>query len=318
MNGNVPGEYRMLFPLAPVFAVMALSLVDIPVCVQGMGRDGCECPSNRLTPTCSSKGLCCETMPTRSFLMTKNRPKFSVKYVNVGRGAVDYDAGHQMVVLNCTFNDQCAEYPVVGISQIGQIVQLQTDAGTVVEGGSGFGVISPTIRKFTDVPFVLHASIPLATKSLTAVKGAITVLRATERAELSWREPFASHIGNVRSAGDFELRLSKCTINNDLLVVEWACKMPVERAAGATPWLSRLLKVTLVCADKTVVESEVSSQSATMIQRTFRLNKKFPVSLEMSFASVLKMENLHFDLAAIVLDGSSKKRVEVPSLGQDF
>lgn len=314
MNGTIPADFRMLFPLAPVFAVMALSLVDIPVPAQSAARD---CAEDATKSSCAVGGSCCDKMPTRRSAIAQSRPKFQVKFANLGRGGVDYDAGHQMVVLHCTFEDLCPEQPVVGISEMGQIAHLQTDTGTLVEGGSGLGVISPAIHEFKNAPFMLHAAIPLAAKSLNTLHGAVTVLRACERASVAWREPFAAQIGKVRKANDFEFTLTKCGIANDYLVAEWNCKIPNELVGEGNAWNDRQLRVALLCADKSTLEAESSTQTPTTVRRIYKLNKKFPVLLDLSFVSVLKKENLHFDLPPIMLDGSKAQKPQITN-AQDF
>ncbi|MEI6231818.1 MAG: hypothetical protein WCT04_02110 [Planctomycetota bacterium] len=311
MSGQTPVEFRMLFPLAPVFAIMAISLIDIPQLASGAGRE----PASKAACCTSmpSGAACCQKLPSRLLAL----PKYSVKFAGISRGAVDYDAGHFIVVMRCTFDDLSPEQSVVGMSEMGQIEHAQTDVGTVVEGGSGFGALSRDVQDFKKASFQLHASVPIATKSFSTVKGAITVLRASDRGALVWREPFGSEVGLTKRMGEFEITLSKCEIVNDLLTAEWACKMPLDSAGKPGNWAQRQLKIGLMAADQTEIVAESSKQTATAIRRVFMLNKKFPKALEMSFATVLKLENLHFELPGMMLDGSPLKKME-GTRGQDF
>ena len=89
--------------------------------------------------------------------------------------SVDYDAGNMMLELNCVFEDQCAEQPVVGMSELGQTTRLQTDGGALYENSGGFCVIQPNIKEFKRAsavpvaPWKVLAAHACAGRSFTAL-----------------------------------------------------------------------------------------------------------------------------------------------------
>ncbi|HLX62029.1 MAG TPA: hypothetical protein VKX17_12175 [Planctomycetota bacterium] len=309
MPGKYPALYRMLFPLAPVMAVIALTLIDVGGPVSGAPDEKSasrHCAMPPLAPCCQA------VIPSRQAYA----PKYSVKFINVGSGGVDYDAGGMIVVVYCSFADQCAEQPIVGMAELGLVTRLQTDA-EVIEGAPGFGVISD-IHEFKDARFSVQARVPLETKAVNMLNGAVTVLRARERSTLAWREPFSAQIGSKRSVNGFDLTLTKCEIANDTLLAEWNCKAPVDAAGDEKLWQTRQLKATLVCSDKSVLNPEVGKESPAAIRRVFHLSHKFPTTLELNFISDLKMENLPFTLTGISIDGSAPKKRAEGVLGENF
>jgi hypothetical protein len=79
----------------------------------------------------------------------------------------------------------------------------------------------------------------------------------------------------------------------------------------------RQLKASLTCADKTVLNPETGKENPATIRRVFRLNRKFPTALELSFISDLKLENLPFSVTGIMLDNESAKKAE-KNRGENF
>jgi len=117
---------------------------------------------------------------------------------------------------------------------------LQTESG-LVENAAGFGIISTDIHDFKDARFAVQSRLPLETRQVTELNGAVTVLRARERSTATWREPFSAEVGVARAANGFELTLTKCEMGSDTLVAEWTCKYPVDAAADAKMWATRQL-----------------------------------------------------------------------------
>ena len=146
----------------------------------------------------------------------------------------------------------------------------------------------------------------------------MTVLRANERAAFSWREPFSGQIGASKKSGDFELTLAKAELLPDTLQVEWTCHMPAAAAVEDDLWKKRQLKSTLIYSDKTTQESEVGADTPSLVRRLFKLNKKFPVALEVTFISDLKCENVLFTLSNITLEGPAQKKPDEHGKGQTF
>ncbi len=314
MRGKVPADYRWLFPLAPVFAVGVSALFAGHARVNSAPNEPVHMAQKiQSAQALASVPLCCQTIPSRF----SAPPKSEIKFVRVDRGGVDYDAGNALVSVVCSFTDLCPEKPVVGMCDMGFMTRLQTDAGTVAEGRTGIGVINPAIHQFKNAQFVLEAKVPLAAKSVNILRGALTVQRARERVAMLWREPFGAELGSMRKAGGFEMTLTKCAIANDVLSAEWNCKPPVEVAQDAKWWETRGLTVSLTAADKAVFAPEKSKNFAMTIQRTFRLNKKFPATLELSIISDLRTENVPFELTRIILEGGGAKKSE-PVAGENF
>ncbi len=313
MNGNTPTHCRLLFPLMPMFAVLAMNFVDVRSPAKGAAL-GSVTQQTSAAQSSQSLAPCCQKIPTRFGVL----PKYQVKFATVSRGAADYDAGSQMVSVNCSFEDQCPEFPVVGMCDRGLIARLQTDSGSLVEGGTGFGIINPNVRDFKSAPFTLLAKVPISAKALRMVNGSVTVLRARGSAAVVWSAPFGAAIGSVRKAAGFEFTLTKCDIANDLITGEWSFKIPSEAANPASPWSARQLKGAMYCADKTAIVSESGKEKPTLIRRVFRVGKKSPVSLELSFYSEVKLENLPFELSGITLDGRPTAKLEVSGNDQNF
>src|SRR5262249_21303566 len=123
---------------------------------------------------------CCETMPSRGAAL--RQPLFNIKFSGHNIAGVDYDAGGELLDVTCTFEDLDNERPVVGMSSFGILRRIQTDSGSVMEGSESFGVITPGIQSFKDAQFQVRAKVPLTTRTVIMLNGALTVLRACERA----------------------------------------------------------------------------------------------------------------------------------------
>jgi hypothetical protein len=242
---------------------------------------------------------------------------YAVKFQNVGTGGADYDGGNMLVEIVCRFEDQCPEQPVVGMSELGAVTRLQTDGGALFENSSGFGAIQPTIKDFKNASFLLRSKVPLRTRSLTMVNGALTVLRACDRTTLTWREPFGAAVGTTRKTHGFEFTLARFEVGNDTATVEWSCRVPPDVAAGEDPWTRRELKTMLFAADKTPLNPEAAAGSLTKLHRTFRLNHKFATTLELELISDLRRENLPFVLTAIPINGGKAEKFD-GVVGQNF
>lgn len=318
MNGTAPTYYRLLFPLTPMFAVLAVNFVSVRSPDKRTAAESVDAtpPKTMAAQSLQPLAPCCQKIPSRSAFAAL--PKYQVKFAAVSRGKSDYDAGSQMISVHCSFEDRCPEFPVVGISDMGLVARLQTDSGMLVEGGTGFCIINPAIRDFKSAPFTLLAKVPISAKSLRMVNGSVTVLRARDRAALVWREPFSAAIGTARKAGGFEFTLSKYEIVNGVATAEWTFKTPPESENQTGIWATRQLMGAMYCADKTVLNSESGKEKPTLIRRVFRVNKKAPMSLELSFYSVVKMENLPFELSGITLDGRPTAILQTSGEDQNF
>src|SRR4051812_28920051 len=103
MDGALPAEYRLFFPLVPVLVVFAISLVDVGTPDSMGGRAGDSGASTASTPAPAALPPCCQKMPSRFSAL----PKYEIKFVGLNRGGVDYDAGNAIVGIVCSFSDQC-------------------------------------------------------------------------------------------------------------------------------------------------------------------------------------------------------------------
>lgn len=315
MDGKIPAELRLLFPLAPAMAVCAIALVVMRAPASGA-------PSETAMPSAIKTQLvmaapavppCCQPMPSRF----ANAPKSEVKVLRVSRDGVDYDAGNLLISISCSFTDLSPEKPVVAMSDLGFVTRLQTDAGSVSDSRSGVGIINPAIQQFKNAEFVLQAKVPLVAKTVNILHGALTVQRARAQETLSWREPFAAEIGKVRKAGGFEITLTKFVVANDVAVAEWSCEIP-PNAAERTGWNDgRGLIATIGTADKSVIASDKPLASGQKITRTFRMKKRVPATLDLSLITDLRTENALFELTNIVLDGSAPRK-SAPVAGENF
>jgi hypothetical protein len=180
--------------------------------------------------------------------------------------------------------------------------RLQTDDSALVEGSRGFGVIKFGCAR-VQRRALPSSQVPLNTKMVSMLNGALTVLRARERSTLTWREPFSSEIGSARKVNGFEITLTKCEIAGDTLVAEWNCKAPVDAAGDAKLWQARQLKAALTCADKT--------RGPELERKTPRRfggcsSKKEFRRRWAAFISDLKMENLPFTVTGYV--GGQRER----------
>ena len=306
---------RMFFPLAPIAAVLALSMIDVLGLAHGSNSDARIAPLAAAPTSMTAHPLnaCCLKLPSRG----ASSPKFSVKYSGHNFNGVDYDAGNALIDINCTFDDLDAEHPVVGMSSLGLLRRMQTDTGSVVEGTDGFGIVNPAIQSFKNSPFQVRAKVPLHTHVVIMLNGALTVLRARERADMSWREPFSTQFGVAKKSSGFEVSLSKADMGADSLTAEWTCRPDPESAIDAGFWTRRQLKTSLIFADKSVAAAESGTETPYLIRRVFRHNKKFPVSIELNFVSDLRTENLPFTLTNLQLDGAPGQKA-ASGKGQDF
>lgn len=311
-----PAHSRMFFPLVPIAAVLALPLFDVLGLAHGSNSGESSAVPLAAAPTlmCAHPlNVCSQKLPPRG----TNSPKFSVKYAGHNFNGVDYDAGNAMVEINCIFDDLDAEHPIVAMSSLGLLRRMQTDSGSVVEGTDGFGIVNPAIRTFKNVQFQLRAKVPLHTRAVIMLNGALTVLRARERAACAWREPFGAQIGVAKNSCRFEVVLSKAELGAELLTAEWTCRPDPQIPINADFWARRQLKTALVYSDKSTAAAESGTESPYLIRRVFRHNKKLPVALELTFVSDLRTENLPFTLTNLQLEGVPGQKAQAGS-GQDF
>ncbi len=299
--------YRMMFPLTAIGAVLLVS-------AGGMRNEagGTSAP-RRVEPAAApvlmvarSLKTCCETMPSRGSALSK--PLYNIKFSGHNVAGVDYDAGGQLIDVTCTFEDLDNERPVVGMSTFGILRRIQTDSGSVMDGSDNFGVISPGIQSFKDAQFQVRAKIPLQTNTVIMLNGALTVMRACERATLTWREPFDTQLNVLKKSCRFEIALTKAERNGDTFVVEWSVKPDPQANIDEELWQRRQLKSSLTFSDKSSAVAEAGTETPYVIRRVFRHNKKFATSVDLSFISDLQLQNLPFTLTNIVLDGSGQKK----------
>ncbi len=314
MNGKIPSQLRLLFPLTPVFAVFAMSVFSVPQAAKNSPRESAKTANSR-TPLLSSGPVepCCQKI-----VRAEAPPKYDVKFISASRGAVDYDAGNALVAITCAFTDGSTDKPVVAMSDVGLVQRLQTDAGTLFESGSGSSLINPAIREFKNAQFTLQAKVPLAAKSVRVLSGEVTVLRTSERAAMVWNEPLAKAIGSVRKESGFEFTLTKCAAADGVVTAEWTYKIPIETENEKQMWELRNLKAALTCADNTAIDAAKVKETPGVIHRTFKLSKKVPASLELSFVSEMKLENLPFELNSIVLEATDPKKKVETAAGENF
>lgn len=296
---------RMLFPLFAIFAVLIVS---------GGGSQGeaqSSCAPKRAGPTpqpaqmvARSLKTCCETLPSRGSAL--GQTKYNIKFSGHNIAGVDYDAGGQLLDVTCTFEDLDNERPVVAMSSYGLLRRIQTDAGSVAEGSDGFGVITPGIQSFKDAQFQVRAKIPLQTRTVIMLNGALTVVRACDRAALTWREPFDTQLNVMKKSGQFEVALSKIEKTNDTFVVEFTVRPDPQATIDDEFWQRRQLKSAVIFSDKSSAVAEAGTETPYVIRRTFRHSNKFATTVELSFISDLRTENLPFTLTSIVLDGAQK------------
>src|SRR5438128_1299019 len=122
MNGT-SALGRLAFPLAAVLGAASLFFVTArvpasnPFSVQT--KESAR-PAALKAPVMSA---CCQRIPTR----VAAPPKYSVTFHRVDAGGVDYDAGGMLVEVVCHLTDLCAEQPVVGMSDKGIVLRMQTD-----------------------------------------------------------------------------------------------------------------------------------------------------------------------------------------------
>jgi hypothetical protein len=314
MNAKFPSRIALVLPVTALLGAGAFVFLNGSAPAGSVRQHPSSIASK---PASLVLPACCQKIPSRAALFSK----YAVKFQGVNAAGVDYDAGNTVLEIVCRFEDLNAEQPVVGISELGIVTRLQTDNGSLFESNAELGIIKPEITDFKNAQFLLRSKIPMQTHRVNLLHGSITVLRACSRASMTWREPFGAEIGSMKRSSGFEMTLTKFSIANDTATVQWSCNTPLDALREDNLWQRRHLKATLTCADKTVLNPEASAETRSAIHRVFRLNKKFPVALELNFICDLRTENLPFTLTDISLDGSkddSSKKSGEASSGQNF